>query len=109
MPTVMRQMHGLTSSVSVTFGDFQQDFLSTKRINGDFTNQIFSCTNKERLFLLFNICIIFQAVSNPDIAARRKIKKNLAKQEAKKRKLETFRTSKKIKKQRLQSMAVIDG
>ncbi|KAJ8314703.1 hypothetical protein KUTeg_006853 [Tegillarca granosa] len=50
-----------------------------------------------------------EAVSNPDIAARRKIKKNLAKQEAKKRKLETFRTSKKIKKQKLQSLAVIDS
>ncbi|XP_034333284.2 small subunit processome component 20 homolog [Magallana gigas] len=46
-----------------------------------------------------------EAVSNPQYAAKKKMKKNLAKREAKKRKLEEFRVSKKIKKRKVKDMA----
>ena len=45
----------------------------------------------------------FQAVTHPEIAARRKLKKNLNKKEAKKRKLEDFRVSKKINRKKHKS------
>lgn len=48
---------------------------------------------------------MFLAVSNPQYAAKKKMKKNLAKREAKKRKLEEFRVSKKIKKRKVNDMA----
>ncbi|XP_021355382.1 small subunit processome component 20 homolog [Mizuhopecten yessoensis] len=41
-----------------------------------------------------------EAVSNPEVAAKRKVKKNLAKREAKKRKAEGFRVSKIVKKRK---------
>ncbi len=47
--------------------------------------------------MFFNI----QVVTNPELAAKRRIKKNLAKQEAKKRKVEDLRPTKKIKKKKL--------
>ncbi|XP_078326712.1 small subunit processome component 20 homolog isoform X1 [Crassostrea virginica] len=47
-----------------------------------------------------------EAVSNPQHAAKKKMKKNLAKREAKKRKLEEFRVSKKIKKRKVKDMAI---
>ncbi len=47
------------------------------------------------------MCYILQAVSDPAAAARKKIKKNLKKVEAKKRKIEEIRPSKKIKKKKL--------
>ncbi|XP_063423263.1 small subunit processome component 20 homolog isoform X1 [Mytilus trossulus] len=42
------------------------------------------------------------AVTHPEVAARRKLKKNLGKREAKKRKIDEFRVSKKIKRKKLQ-------
>ena len=43
---------------------------------------------------------MFQMVANPEIAMRRKLKKNLASKESKKRKAESFRVSKAIKKRK---------
>ena len=50
-----------------------------------------------------HIIFIFQSVTHPEIAARRKLKKNLNKKEAKKRKLDEFRVSKKIKRKKMKS------
>ncbi|XP_056016221.1 small subunit processome component 20 homolog [Ostrea edulis] len=47
-----------------------------------------------------------EAVSNPQNAAKKKMKKNLAKREAKKRKVEEFRASKKIKRRKVKDMAI---
>lgn len=44
-----------------------------------------------------------QAVTNPEITARRKIKKNLKKVEAKKRKIDELRPVRKFKKKKLAS------
>ncbi|XP_013387842.1 small subunit processome component 20 homolog [Lingula anatina] len=49
-----------------------------------------------------------EAVSNPEVAAKRKIKKHVAKKEAKKRKIQEFRPSKQVKKKKLQDMAVME-
>ncbi|XP_064596875.1 small subunit processome component 20 homolog [Liolophura sinensis] len=42
-----------------------------------------------------------EAVTNPEMAAKRKLKKNLSKKEAKKRRIEQFRPAKKVKKRKL--------
>ena len=42
--------------------------------------------------------MIFQAVANPELAAKRRLKKNLSKKEAKKRRIEELRPTKKSKK-----------
>lgn len=47
-----------------------------------------------------HLCSSFQAVSNPDIAAKKKLKKHKNKIEAKKRKIEFLRPGYKAKKQR---------
>ncbi|XP_061192168.1 small subunit processome component 20 homolog [Saccostrea echinata] len=47
-----------------------------------------------------------EAVSNPQYAAKKKMKKNLAKREAKKRKIEEYRVSKKIKKRKIKDFAI---
>ena len=49
-----------------------------------------------------------QAVTDPEVAARKKIKKQLAKKEAKKRRLVELKPSKKAKKQRYQEFTVAD-
>ena len=49
-----------------------------------------------------------QAVSDPEVAARKKIKKQLAKKEAKKRRMEERKPSKKAKKQKYQEFTVGD-
>ncbi|XP_033739688.1 small subunit processome component 20 homolog isoform X2 [Pecten maximus] len=49
-----------------------------------------------------------EAVSNPEVAAKRKVKKNLAKRDAKKRKAEGFRVSKIVKKRKREDV-VIEG
>lgn len=46
---------------------------------------------------------MFQFVTHPEISARRKIKKNLAKKEAKKRKVADIRVVKKIKKRKIEN------
>ncbi|XP_041354948.1 small subunit processome component 20 homolog [Gigantopelta aegis] len=48
-----------------------------------------------------------EAVSNPEIAARKRLKKNLQKKEAKKRKIDRKNPSKKIKRKRLLDMAIV--
>ncbi|KAH3726396.1 hypothetical protein DPMN_052258, partial [Dreissena polymorpha] len=50
----------------------------------------------------------FQAVSNPEVAAKRKLKKNLAKIAAKKRKIHHLKPSKQAKKRKLQEFAIAD-
>lgn len=47
-----------------------------------------------------------EAVSNPEVAAKRKVKKNLAKRDAKKRKAEGFRVSKIVKKRKREDITV---
>ncbi|XP_053397711.1 small subunit processome component 20 homolog [Mercenaria mercenaria] len=49
-----------------------------------------------------------QAVANPELHAKRKLKKNLNKIEAKKRKIEHFKPSKKAKKRKYQEFAITD-
>lgn len=48
----------------------------------------------------------FQAVANPEFAAKRKIKKNLAKSVAKKRKVEQMKPSKKSRKRKYEEFAI---
>lgn len=49
-----------------------------------------------------------QAVSNPEMTAKRKLRKNLGKADAKKRKTEEFRTSRIIKRRKREA-ANLDG
>lgn len=49
-----------------------------------------------------------QAVANPEIAAKRKLKKNLAKIEAKKRKVEHYKPSKKTRKRKYQDFTIAE-
>ena len=58
-----------------------------------------------------NVCpFVFQAVANPDIAAKKKLKKHRNKIEAKKRKIEFLRPGYKAKRQRgntLKNLAMV--
>ena len=51
---------------------------------------------------------VFQAVANPELHAKRKLKKNLNKIEAKKRKIEQYKPSKKAKKRKYQEFSIAD-
>jgi len=51
---------------------------------------------------------LLQAVSNPEIAAKRKMKKNLSKIAAKKRKIEHLKPSKKTRKRKYQEFAITE-
>lgn len=58
-----------------------------------------------------NFCSFFKFVTNPDIAAKKKLKKHKSKSEAKKRKIEFLRPGYKAKRQKsrsLKDLAVVE-
>lgn len=53
---------------------------------------------------MHNLCFLFKFVTNPDIAAKKKLKKHKNKSEAKKRKIEFLRPGYKAKRQKSHSL-----
>ena len=64
--------------------------------------------NQLSLMCFYPRYFMLQTVANPEIGAKRKIKKNLAKRDAKKRKMQEKRPGKISKKRKLQKLAVLD-
>ena len=64
--------------------------------------------NLKSFVLLTKYITIFQAVADPEAAAKKKIKKHLSKKDAKKRQQERFKPSKKSKKRRYEEFTVTD-
>ncbi|XP_062575188.1 small subunit processome component 20 homolog [Saccostrea cucullata] len=110
MPALQRETNENNPNTDLSLKRLAQEVLDIlKKILGVETyTQLFAKTHKEQFDRkeTRKRKDAVEAVSNPQYAAKKKMKKNLAKREAKKRKIEEYRVSKKIKKRKIKDFAI---